>query len=138
MKPIVYASRITVRFSDLDPYGHVNSAHYLDYVISARFVYARDNLNVTERLLKEKGVGFFLSAAQSKFVAPVVGVQELLVSSWVERIDGARLYVPYEIKLPNERVANHGELQFTVIDLSKNRPVDADDWVRSLFFSESP
>lgn len=138
MKPIVYASRITVRFSDLDPYGHVNSAHYLDYVISARFQYARDKLDVSERLLKERAVGFFLSAAQSKFLAPVVGVQELSVSSWVERIEGARLYVPYEIKLPNERLVNQGELMFTVIDLTKNRPIDADDWVRSLFFSETP
>ena len=37
MKPIVYRSELNVRFAELDPYGHVNSTHYLDYIISSRF-----------------------------------------------------------------------------------------------------
>ena len=134
MKPIVYSGRVAVRFSDLDPYGHVNSAHYLDYVISARFQYAQEKLGISGRTLVKQGVGFFLAKAQSKFIQPVVGIQELLVSSWVESIEGPRLSVPYEVKTLQEKLVNSGLLEFVVIDLATNRPTDATDWVRGLFF----
>jgi acyl-CoA thioester hydrolase len=138
VKPIVYSNTISVRFSDLDPYGHVSSALYLDYVISSRVSYAKHQLHIDERTLVKRGIGFFLAQADTRFVLPVVGVQELLVSSCVERIDGAQLHVPYEIRLADERLANQGQLRFAVIDLTTNRPTVAPDWVLALFQTSAP
>jgi acyl-CoA thioester hydrolase len=138
MQPIVYASNIEVRFSDLDSYGHVKSSLYLDYVIASRFRYAAKQLNVDDRMLIERGIGFYLAHAESRFVTPVVGIQDLSVSSWVERIDGANLYVPYEIRLPDERIASEGRLRFVVIDLRTKKPSAAPDWVLDLFQVKEP
>lgn len=135
MKPIIYSATVQVRFSDLDPYGHVNSARYLDYVISSRFQYSLEHLDVTDQLLISRGVGFFLTRAESSFHRPVVGVQKLLVTSWVSEIEGARLTVPYEIKLPSEKLANSGTLHFAVMDLKTQRPTEAPEWVVRLFRS---
>lgn len=133
MTPIVYASTIAVRFSDLDPYGHVNSARYLDYIISSRFEYSRRHLDVTDQTLVAKGIGFFLTHAESRFLRPIQGVQELDVRSWVESIEGAELRVPYEIRLSNDKVASEGQLKFAVIDLKTQRPTAPPDWVVALF-----
>jgi acyl-CoA thioester hydrolase len=135
MKPISYEATLPIRFSDLDPYGHVNSTHYLDYVISARWAFARERLNVTERTLGEKKVGFYLAKAQMAFKRPIAGGGTIVAKSHVQEIADARLIVPFEIRSADrETLHSDGVLEFLVIDLGTNKPMSCPDWVRGLFF----
>jgi YbgC/YbaW family acyl-CoA thioester hydrolase len=137
MKPIFYEAALPVRFSDLDPYGHVNSTHYLDYVISARWAFARDNLKVTERSLSEKKVGFYLAKAQMAFKRPIAG-GTIVARSHVQEIAEAKLFVPFEIRSADgATLHSDGVLEFLVIDLTTNKPISCPDWVRGLFFEEA-
>jgi acyl-CoA thioester hydrolase len=137
MKPILYKSNLPVRFSDLDPYGHVNSTHYLDYVISARWVFALDQLHITDRSLVERGVGFYLAKAEIAFKRPILGTGSLAVSSHVSEVDGARLFVPFDIRSSDESTLHaDGRLEFLVMDLASRKPTACPDWVRALFFVE--
>jgi YbgC/YbaW family acyl-CoA thioester hydrolase len=137
MKPIRYSSLLAVRFADLDPYGHVNSSHYLDYVISARWAFARDHLSVTYRTMIEKKVGFYLANATMHFKRPIAGGGSIVASSHVEQIVDGRLIVPYEIRSENEAILHSdGVLEFVVIDLNTSRPISCPDWARELFFEE--
>jgi acyl-CoA thioester hydrolase/thioesterase-3 len=136
MKPIVYKAALPVSFSDLDPYGHVNSTHYLDYVISARWSYAREKLGVTDKLFAEKRVGFYLTRAEMAFKRPIAGAAgTILASSFVEDVAGPRLVVPYELRSADETVLHSaGTLEFCVIDLGTGKPTTFPEWVRPLFF----
>jgi acyl-CoA thioester hydrolase len=137
MKPIVYEATLPVRFSDLDPYGHVNSTHYLDYVISARWAFARDRLNVTDRSLIEKKIGFYLAKAQTAFKRPILGSGSIVAKSHVAEIADARLFVPFEIRSADlATLHSDGVLEFLVIDLTTSKPIPCPDWVRALFFEE--
>jgi thioesterase-3 len=137
MKPIRYRSMIAVRFADLDPYGHVNSSHYLDYVISARWAYARDHLSVTYKSIAEKKIGFYLAKATMLFKRPIAGAGSIVAYSHVEQIVDGRLIVPYEIRSENDAVLHaEGVLEFVVMDLITNRSIACQAWARALFFED--
>jgi acyl-CoA thioester hydrolase len=137
LRPIHYRSVVAIRFSDLDLYGHVNSSHYLDYVISSRWEFARVHSNVTVRELAAKKVGFYLSQAQTTFRRPIGGVGSIVAVSHVERIVEARLVVPYAIRSEDETVLHaDGTLEFVTIDLTTNKPIPVPDWAFSLFFEK--
>ena len=137
MKPIVYKATLPIRFSDLDPYGHVNSTHYLDYVISARWQFAKESLNVTDRSLIDKGVGFYLAKAQMAFKRPIAGAGAIIATSHVKEIADARLFVPFEIRSADDKTLHSdGLLEFLVVDLSTNKPLSCPPWVHALFFEE--
>ena len=137
MKPIVYKSTVPVRFSDLDPYGHVNSAHYLDYVISARWAFARDTLHITDHSLIERKVGFYLAKSEVAYKRPILGTGPVVATSHVSQIEGARLVVPFEIRSADESALHaDGRLEFLVMDLVSRKPTTCPDWVRTLFYVE--
>jgi acyl-CoA thioester hydrolase len=139
LEPIVYTAQLPVRFADLDPFGHVNASHYLDYVVSSRFLYAREHLGITAEALMSRKIGFYLAQASSEFLRPIIGVQTVTVSSWVEKIEGAKLHVPYELHLDENRLlASKGQLLFLVIDLATNKPQPCPDWAREWFFAPPP
>lgn len=73
----VHRTSITVRFSDLDPWGHVNHARYLAYFESARI-----------ELLDEIGHGILeMSAAGRQIVLVEMTVRYLAASSLHDRLD---------------------------------------------------
>ena len=135
MKPIVYEHSVIVRFADLDPYGHVNSSLYLDYLISSRFLYALKELKTDPASIVEKGLGFYLAHAEMRFLRPLVGLGEVWCRSWVESLDGTTLIVPYELGR-STKPCSKGVLKFAIVDLATNRPTDCPEWAEALFWEK--
>lgn len=133
-RPIVYEQRMPVRFADLDPYGHVNASVYLDYIVSSRWSFARQRFGIGDRTLFERGVGFYMTRADMSFLKPIIGMQELVITSYVTQIQEARLLAHAEIKSSDEgKMFSRGTLEFVTIDLATTRPTPCPDWVRDLF-----
>jgi acyl-CoA thioester hydrolase len=69
--PILLRHRLTVRFSDGDPLGHVNNAAYLTYLEQARMVLWRGQLGFSWRRPGagegRRGEGFILARAEVDF-----------------------------------------------------------------------
>jgi acyl-CoA thioester hydrolase len=64
--------RLTVRFNDCDPLGHVNNAVYLTYLEQARFTLWRAQIGFVARAAAEggpRGAGFILARAEIDFLA---------------------------------------------------------------------
>src|SRR5262249_42432702 len=64
--------RLTVRFRDCDPLGHVNNAVYLTYLEQARFTLWRQQLGFVARPVSEggkRGEGMILARAEIDFRA---------------------------------------------------------------------
>src|SRR5690606_10927219 len=136
-KPILYKVEMGIRFDDLDPYMHVNSSKYLDYVISSRWNFADQVLGVTLNSLVKRGVGFYLTKSIMNFKKPIAKVQNVTIESLVTNVEGAMLYVDYRITDGDQKVYSDGSLHICTIDLKTNAPTSLPEDLYNLFFMEN-
>lgn len=136
MKPIIYKSSVLVRFSDLDPYGHVNFKHYFDYVISSRLQFLELQFEMSLAKLAKLGLGFYATRGEIEFLLPITGLRELDIESFVDTLKNeATLVIPFTIKDSlSEKVYSQGKIDFTIIDLKNGKPTELNDSSRHFFF----
>jgi len=132
-EPIVYSDTINVRISDLDPYDHVNSANFLDYIITSRWRFAEHELGSSPASLVKKGLGFYLVNSNMNYRKSVQGSASLYVKSWVSDIQNVKLFVDYTIESDGD-ICSEGKLTFVIMDLSAMKPQGLPDWAEYLFW----
>lgn len=71
---------IQVRFYELDPYGHVNHATYLQYFEAARVDWL-GSVGQGLRELQDGGVQLVVTAVATRFVTPALLGEELLIET---------------------------------------------------------
>lgn len=92
--------RVTVRFSDCDPLGHVNNATYLTYLEQARIVLWRQQIGFWSRRAAEgrtRGEGFILARAEVDFKAQAHEGDELEVRVRLESFGRSSAVYDYEV-----------------------------------------
>ncbi len=92
--------RLTARFNDCDPLGHVNNAVYLTYLEQARFTLWRRQLDFVARGLldpQSPGAGFILARVEIDFLAQVRYGDELEVRLFLAEIGRSSFTYEYEI-----------------------------------------
>ncbi|MGW0733614.1 acyl-CoA thioesterase [Streptomyces sp. NPDC002851] len=91
----------TLRWSDMDAFGHVNNARFLTYLEEAR-------IDFMFRLAPGDGSpsfsgGSVVARHEIDYVRPLVHRHEpVVVESWVTKIGAASLTIAYEVKEPEE------------------------------------
>jgi acyl-CoA thioester hydrolase len=103
----VYVAHFRVRFSDLDPLGHVNNAVYLNFLEQA----AIDHATLTGfgyDALKEQGGAFVARRHEITYMAPALGCDWLRVTTWPESMTGARAFRAYEMTRVAPQIAAQG------------------------------
>lgn len=135
---ILYEEDIDIRFSDLDPYGHVNSKHYLDYVLASRWMFLARKIKFTIEECLEKGLGFYLIRSEIDYKHPIVGVDKIRVQSYASHLEKVRLTVTFEmVDCETEKnLFARGTLQFAIMDTKLNRPQACPDWALDLFSTQ--
>jgi len=84
---------IEVRYSDLDPQGHVNNARYLNYFEQTRVEYFRKlNLWASGSFMD---FGIILAEARLTFLSPVTYGMALRAGTRVNRLGGKSLAMDY-------------------------------------------
>jgi acyl-CoA thioesterase FadM len=136
-EPIKYEGHVDIRFADLDPYGHVNSKHYVDLVSTVRLNFMSQELKTPLESMTDKGIGFYLTKLTINYRRPIIGLQKVFVSSYVSEIrDEKVLIVPFEIKTADgTKLYSDGVLEFSVVDLKTNRMTILPTWVAKLLFA---
>jgi acyl-CoA thioester hydrolase len=75
---------IDIRWSDLDPYRHVNHATYLSYCESARIAFL-DEIGFGMRRLAELDAQIVITGVEARFLVPAVeGMQPVVESEIVD------------------------------------------------------
>lgn len=136
MNPIIYTASIGVRYGDLDPYGHVNSAVYLDYIISSRWIFLEKRFGLSAHDIISKGVAFFLVNANIDFLRELRGTQMVDVSSYVSRLESSELDVSFTIYRQDKKIASSGTLRFTIMDLRNMTRQSLPQSLIELFFEQ--
>lgn len=70
-----------VRFSDCDPFGHLNNARYLDYFLNAREDHMRDNYQLNLPEYYKKGKGWVIAQHELFYLRPAIVNENVCIAS---------------------------------------------------------
>jgi len=59
-----------IRFSDCDPFGHLNNARYIDYMLNAREDHLRDGYKLTNSDFAKQGIGWVTTRNEIQYLRP--------------------------------------------------------------------
>jgi acyl-CoA thioester hydrolase len=88
-----YSTSIELRFSDLDAYGHVNSAVYFTYLETARVKLFSDFF----RAVSEQGIFTVVARAECDFKVPIQLYDQVLVDVRVARLGTSSFDLDYRL-----------------------------------------
>ena len=136
--PITFKTKMPVRITDIDRYGHVSTTHYIEYVFAHRYDYIRDCYGAGPDLFVEKGIGFFTRRIQIEFLRPIPAAQvEVAIESVAHTVDGPRFPVDFKILHPaGDPVHAVGQIDFRVIDLARGAPCPMPEWLFDWIFTK--
>ena len=98
----LWESKILIRFSDCDPFNHLNNARYIDYFINAREDHLMANLNFSiYHFAAEYGLGWVVSKNQIVYLKPAFLAETVVIDSALLRLGVTDLLV--EMRMWNER-----------------------------------
>jgi acyl-CoA thioester hydrolase len=89
--------RMPVRWSDLDPYGHVNHAVYFTYLEQARIA-ALESIGWGMEAIASLGFRVIVARADVKYRAPAVAGDEVVIASWISELRPASSIWRQEIR----------------------------------------
>lgn len=84
-RAVTHSISIDVRFSELDPYGHLNHAVYATYFETARIV-ALDESDLALGPLAEQGYQFVVTRLVLDYKRPAVANDTVEVTTWVSQM----------------------------------------------------
>ena len=77
----VFESEVLIRFSDCDPFNHLNNSRYLDYFINAREDHLAERGFNLYQLALEKGLGWVVSMNQVAYLKPAFLNETVVIES---------------------------------------------------------
>jgi acyl-CoA thioester hydrolase len=82
---MIHETPIAVRFYELDPYRHVNHSVYIQYFETGRIdLFKEMGWSLTQ--MADLGTQIVVVSIETRFMAPGVENDELIVESWVEDV----------------------------------------------------
>jgi acyl-CoA thioester hydrolase len=132
--PVV--QKIPVRYQDLDPYGHVNNAVYLEYFEAARIAYLNA---LAERAglgsLKVgdiPGVYYVIAEANLRYKAPIYFEDTLHCSASIRTVGNRSYVMEYELRVGESfedgRVVAEGESAQVFYDPQTGEVMPRPEW----------
>ena len=135
--PVIYETLVDLRFSDFDPYGHLNAPKYLDLVLSSRWKYKQKAFDITQKDYQERGLGFYLMRSEIDFKKSVENSGEVLVRSHVEELKEPKFRVDFEIRDTSGEILHAaGNLTFVIINIKSGRPTRMPEWCLPYLFRD--
>jgi acyl-CoA thioester hydrolase len=123
-----YSASIDLRFSDLDLYGHVNSAVYFTYLETARIKLFREAFQE----LIDQGIFIVVGRAECEYRYPILLNDTVVVSAWVSRIGATSFDLAYHIHDPDDRTFATAITTMVCIDSVEKKPVAVPERLRSM------
>jgi acyl-CoA thioester hydrolase len=123
-----YSTPIDLRFSDLDLYGHVNSAVYFTYLETARVRLFRESFQE----LTDQGIFIVVGRAECDYKYPILLNNTVVVSTWVSRIGTTSFDLSYHIHDNDDRTFATAVTTMVCIDSVKKIPIAIPERLRTM------
>lgn len=124
----IHSTPIELRFSDLDAYGHVNSALYFTYLETARVKLFSDFI----REVSNQGIFTVVARAECDFRIPIMLHDELIVTLWVAKTGRSSFDLEYRLHDSQEKVYATARTTMVCFDSVKNVTVPIPESLRAL------
>ena len=130
MQGFPFVHRETVRFADLDSFGHVNNAVYLTYCEQARIAFLLDRAVFGDATQAE--MKMILARAEIDFRDPLSIGDAVTVGVRTSRVGTKSFELEYELRVGERLVAEAKSVQ-VAFDYEQNATVTIpDEWRRRL------
>jgi acyl-CoA thioester hydrolase len=110
-----FVHEVSMRWSDMDAYRHVNNTAYLAYLEQARvamFFFRNEGFNA----------GTVISRHEIDYIRPIVyHPRPLRVEVWIEQVGGARFTVRYEV-FNDDVLSARASTTCVTFDFTTDRP----------------
>jgi thioesterase-3 len=98
----LWESKVLIRFSDCDPFNHLNNARYIDYFINAREDHILVNMDFNiYQFAAQYGLGWVVSKNQIVYLKPASLVETVVIDSTLLKLNETGLLI--EMKMWNEQ-----------------------------------
>jgi thioesterase III len=98
----LWESKVLIRFSDCDPFNHLNNARYIDYFINAREDHIMQNLDFNiYHFAAQHGLSWVVSKNQIAYLKPAFLMENVIIDSRLLRLGETDILV--EMKMWNEK-----------------------------------
>ncbi len=133
MSSPVLTSRLRVRSCDVDSFGHVNNAVYLQYCEGARNDYMLER-GLVFADFRNWNAGPVLVKAALDFRLPAVTDDELIIRGVMASEGRVRFRIDHEIeRVADSRLVCSARLDFAFVDLGTGRPCRVPEPFRMAF-----
>ncbi|MEO8275033.1 MAG: acyl-CoA thioesterase [Thermoanaerobaculia bacterium] len=131
----VHSSVHRIRFSDLDPYKHMRTAMYGAYYVDHRMSALREQAGWDLKTLESLPFMTFVKRLDIEFLRPVVGDQEIRITSCVDRFDGPDAIIECTMADEKGRASSRCHMVVSYVDRGTGRSADWPAAVADLFFT---
>lgn len=87
------ASVAEIRFSDCDPFGHLNNARFLDYFLHAREQHLKNEYGLALQTFYDRGLSWFIRSHDIIYIKPVHYGETVLITTRLLQVAAERLWV---------------------------------------------
>jgi acyl-CoA thioester hydrolase len=132
--PIIYTTTQRIKFSELDPYDHVNTGTYATYFVDHRMEGLRDNLGWDLKTVRTLPFMVWVRRMEIDFLRPARGDQEIIITSFVREFRGPDALI--ECTMIDSARTNIAQCVMTVahVDKGTNRATNWPADIMALFF----
>lgn len=123
-----YSTSIEQRFSDLDAYGHVNSAVYFTYMETARVKLFRDFF----KEVSDQGIFTVVARTECNFKVPIILYDELIVTLWVAKTGKTSFDLEYRLHDSKEKTYATARTTMVCFDSIKNVAVPLPESIKAM------
>ena len=136
-QPVVFITNHRVKFTDIDPYGHLNTNYFISYFIEHRFQGLREVLGLDLKTLSALPIVFYTSKISVEFKKPLYGDEVFSIESATDCFDDYTVLVKGVMKKVNGTVAAIYELRLVCVDKANNRPISWPPEIVKMFFEDT-
>lgn len=126
--PQTFSTSIELRFSDLDAYGHVNSAVYFTYLETARVKLFSDFF----REVTQHGIFTLVAKAECEFKIPITLYDEVIVTLWIARTGRSSFDLEYRLHDSQDKTYAIAKTTMVCFDSIKNKTVAIPEIIKAM------
>lgn len=123
-----FRTRVPLRFSDLDAYGHVNNAVFFTYLEVARVQLFSGNFTGSF----EGDAVFLVRSASCTYLRPIPFQPEVVIDVEIARLRGGSVDLTYELGDGEDTMYATAATTLVSINPTTGRPVRLPQWIREL------
>ena len=86
-------SLCTIRFTDCDPFGHLNNARYIDYFLNGRDDHLKDAYGLDLTHFYQQGVSWLVASHEISYLRPAAYNERVVLQSAVINVGSGSLMV---------------------------------------------